>query len=100
MAQFPFPRFSRTFGEWLLCRLDCAWSRVSSDGSWKHARSEQAQSGSSIHLALEHLEAVDLSFHGAVAPRLGQPPKHRLIVGSDSLPKAHQLRQVRLRNGI
>ena len=50
--------------EWGLSHLRCRWS-----GGIEEALLQQVELGAAVHLALEHLEAVDLALGLAVAPR-------------------------------
>jgi hypothetical protein len=46
------------------------------------AEAEQVGAGASVHLAFEHLDAVDVPFHAARTPWQGQPGGDGVLVGA------------------
>jgi hypothetical protein len=48
----------------------------------EYAAAEQVGSGASVHLAFEHLDAVDVAFDGAGAPPEAEPVGDGLAVGA------------------
>ena len=55
---------------------------------------EQIEAGTSIHLPLEHLDAIDVAFDGAGAVGEGEPIADGIVIGLQATDEAVQLRQV------
>jgi hypothetical protein len=48
----------------------------------KHSPAQQAKVSPAIHLALDHLQTIHLTFYLPIAPRIAQGGFHRSIIGS------------------
>src|SRR5256885_5737165 len=57
----------------------------------QHAQPEQIKVGPTVHLSFLELQAVDLSFHLAVAPRRRKGRTHCRIIAANALGKAFEL---------
>jgi hypothetical protein len=55
------------------------------------ALSEERKSGSPIHLALEELESIDLSFDRPLAPWIAQSGAHRRVITAQAVCEANEL---------
>src|SRR5689334_3434157 len=74
-----------------LCRLTRA-GRLGRLGSWGHheAAAEEIEACAAKHLALEHLQPVDMPLHRAGTPAEGDPRFHGRVVFIEPGSKASQ----------
>ena len=63
-------------------------------GGLDDSSTQDRKARSPVHLPFEQLQAVDLSFRLAVAPRFGQPGLHRAPIPPQSGGKAPQRRTI------
>ena len=60
----------------------------------EYSFAEQIEAGTSIHLPLEHLGAIDVAFDGAGAVGEGESVADGVVIGFQAADEAVQLRQV------
>jgi CubicO group peptidase (beta-lactamase class C family) len=62
-----------------------AWAAAFLSAGVQHARPQQRQTRATIHLPLDRLQPIHVSFHGAITPRFLERRRHRRLVPPQTL---------------